>query len=459
VAELSLEEFQRNQARQISQEVIGQCEEREQKMQASWQKLWETAHQYLVALLRLLDQDYDESCEKSVHPLEKFNDDDLYYLVQVRIRTLKGHLASQEKQNINPELQIQLEGISEKYRQLIQDYSFFQSENKKLLYENAGLKAHLAVLHQAQKDAFIQTNRLARPSDEIVTVSNPDTLPNWMETWRSSKTFERTSTAILVMGETGMALRPSITKTMARKLLLSEDNHSLDEAVTRLIDPGDSIIQSDSSLEDQSSGSRTIPDDDEVNLGLIEAVEGVARLGSSSGGNYPDVLRLTPKGMLAYRLITGKDPKENEFDRLIRFHSTPEHTILNIQAAEMLVEGGYQIQGQVQEIRLSNGGTFIPDIIAADRKTGEIIFVEVERDVHKDQSTRKQKWINLYEASNGNFYIFCDNLSCQRVIQGEINLALGGLTFNSYLTNLHGLRSGKRAEKDGSLWLSKKQGK
>ncbi len=157
--------------------------------------------------------------------------------------------------------------------------------------------------------------------------------------------------------------------------------------------------------------------------------------------------------------MTGKDPKDNEYERLIHSHATPEHTILNIQAAEMLVEGGYQIQGQVQEIRLSNGGSFIPDIIAADRKTGEVIFVEVERDVHKDQSTRKQKWINLYEASNGTLYVVCDNLSCQRVIQGEINLALGGLAYNSYLTNLHGLRSGNRSEKNGSIWLSIKRGK
>jgi hypothetical protein len=117
------------------------------------------------------------------------------------------------------------------------------------------------------------------------------------------------------------------------------------------------------------------------------------------------------------------------------------------------------VQGQVQEIRPSNGGTFIPDITAADTKTGEVIFVEVERDVHKDQGTRKQKWINLYEASNGNIYVFCDNLSCQRVVQAEINMALGGLAYNSYLTNLHGLRTGKRSGKDGGIWLSIKQGK
>jgi hypothetical protein len=164
---------------------------------------------------------------------------------------------------------------------------------------------------------------------------------------------------------------------MARLLSLSEDNHSLDEAVNRLIDLGDPSIQSDSGLGAQSSCSLIILENSELNFGLIEAVEGIARPGSSSGGNYPDVLRLTPKGMLAYRLITGNDPKENEYDRLIRFHSTPEHTILNIQAAEILVEGRYQIHGQVQEICLSNGGTFIPDIIAVERKTGELIIVEV----------------------------------------------------------------------------------
>jgi hypothetical protein len=130
VADRSLEEFQRNQARQISQDVIGQCEEREQKMQTSWRKQWEHAHQHLVALLRLLDQDFDESCEKSVHPLDDFQDEDLFYLVQVRIRALKGDLVSQEMQRTYPDLQSQLEGMNNKYHQLAQNYSSVQEENK-----------------------------------------------------------------------------------------------------------------------------------------------------------------------------------------------------------------------------------------------------------------------------------------------------------------------------------------
>jgi len=86
-----------------------------------------------------------------------------------------------------------------------------------------------------------------------------------------------------------------------------------------------------------------------------------------------------------------------------------------------------------------------------------LIFVEVERDVHKDHHARKQRWLNAYHASNGNLYVFCDNLNCQRAVQAEINHALGGLNYNSYLTNLHGLRNEKRSGKDGGIWLASRQ--
>jgi hypothetical protein len=457
VADLTIEEFQKNQARQISRQVIGQCEEHERLMQTNWQKQWETSHGYLVVILRLLDQDFDEACEKSAHPLERYNDDDLSYLVQVRIRTLRSEHASQGRTNETSDLRNQLEVFNEKYQQLSLANSSLQAENKGLADENANLKAHLAVLRQAQKEALEIPNKYEDLAAEPIQPEPEQPLPEWMSVWHSSKTYDRTSLAVRVMGETGKALRPSITKMMARKLSLSEDNSSLDEAIIRLIVAEG--VKSDNSEAGRHVALGKGTANNEIVLGLIEVIEGIATQGSSAGGNHPDVLRLTQKGKLAYRIITGLQPKENEYDRLLPFHSTPEHTILNIQAAEILEEGGYQIQGQVQDIRLSNGGSFIPDITAVDRKTGEIIFVEVERDVHKDQGTRKQKWINLYEASNGNLYVFCDNLNCQRYIQGEINIALGGLTYDSYLTNLLGLRAGKRSEKDGSIWLSTKKGR
>jgi len=433
VVDLTLEEFQRNQSTRISREIIRQSEEHEQKMQANAQKLWENAHKHLVALLRLLDQDYDESCEKATRPLESFSDDDLAYLIHVRLRAMQGNASKMKKPDGTIDIKQSLKELSQKYADLEQTLLASQELNKKLQSEKSALEAHLAALRQIQKDDVSQNIQPQKTDTEESSGLTP--VPDWVKTWQSSKNFEKTSAAILVMGEMGIALRPSIIKQMANRLSLSAANKNLDEALNWLMSP----------------------EGNEVPI-LVEQINGVVEQGSSSGGNQPAVLHLTRDGQAAYQVLTGKIPKENEFDALIRHHSSPEHTILNIQAGEILVYEGYKIRGRAQTINLSNGETYIPDIIAVDPKTGEVIFVEVERDVSKDQISRKTKWMKFYEASNGNLYVFCDNLNCQRAIQGEINLALSGLSYNSFLTNLHGLRNGKRAGKDGSIWFSQRRG-
>ncbi|TDA67565.1 MAG: hypothetical protein D9V45_01510 [Chloroflexi bacterium] len=433
MVDLTLEEFQRNQSTRISREIIGQSEEHEQKMQANAQKLWENAHKHLVALLRLLDQDYDESCEKATRPLESFSDDDLAYLIHVRLRAMQGNASKMKKPDGTIDIKQSLKELSQKYADLEQTLLASQELNKKLQSEKSALEAHLAALRQIQKDDVSQNIQPQKTDTEESSGLTP--VPDWVKTWQSSKNFEKTSAAILVMGEMGIALRPSIIKQMANRLSLSAANKNLDEALNWLMSP----------------------EGNEVPI-LVEQINGVVEQGSSSGGNQPAVLHLTRDGQAAYQVLTGKIPKENEFDALIRHHSSPEHTILNIQAGEILVYEGYKIRGRAQTINLSNGETYIPDIIAVDPKTGEVIFVEVERDVSKDQISRKTKWMKFYEASNGNLYVFCDNLNCQRAIQGEINLALSGLSYNSFLTNLHGLRNGKRAGKDGSIWFSQRRG-
>jgi regulator of replication initiation timing len=434
MADFSVEEFQRNQSIRISKEIIEQSEEHEQKMQTDAQKLWENAHKQLIALLRFLDQDYDESCEKANRPLKSFSDDDLAYLIYVRLRAKQGEGSKKKIPDEIIEIKRSLKELSQKYTALEQTLLASQEMNKKLQAEKSALEAHLSALRQIQKDAVsldIQSPNMATDNPETLT-----TIPDWIKTWKESKAFEKTSTAILVMGEMGIALRPTIIKMMANRLSLSEANKNLDEALNWLMTTED----------------KTCP-------ALIEQVESVIDQGSSSGGNQPAVVHLTQDGKAAYQVLSGKPPKDNEFDMLIRHHSSPEHTILNIQVGEILVDEGYQIRGRAQSINLSNGETYIPDIVAVDPKTGEVIFIEVERDVNKDQVSRKQKWMKFYEASNGNLYVFCDNLNCQRTIQGEVNLALGGLAYNSYLTNLHGVRSGKRSERDTSIWLSQRKGK
>ena len=433
MVDLTLEEFQRNQSTRISREIIGQSEEHEQKMQANAQKLWENAHKHLVALLRFLDQDYDESCEKATRPLESFSDDDLAYLIHVRLRALQGSASKKiEPVKIN-EIKQRLIELNQKYSDLEQELIATQESKKKLQAEKAALEAHLAALRQIQKGDVAQNIQPQKTDNDESKNLTP--VPDWVQTWQSTNNFEKTSAVILVMGDMGIALRPSIIKQMAKRLSLSVANKNLDEALNLLMAPEGNKFPI-----------------------LVEQISGVVEQGSSSGGNQPAVLHLTQEGQVAYQVLTGKIPKENEYDTLIRHHSSPEHTILNIQVGEILVDEGYRIQGRAQSINLSNGETYIPDITAVDSKTGEVIFVEVERDVSKDQISRKTKWMKFYEASNGNLYVFCDNLNCQRAIQGEINLALSGLNYNSFLTNLHGLRNGKRAGKDGSIWFSQRKG-
>lgn len=433
MVDLTLEEFQRNQSTRISREIIGQSEEHEQKMQANAQKLWENAHKHLVALLRLLDQDYDESCEKATRPLESFSDDDLAYLIHVRLRTLQGPASKKIEPDAVNDLKQRLKELNQKYSDLERELIATQESKKNIQAEKAALEAHLAALRQIQKDEVAQDIQSPKSGTEESRDLKP--VPDWVKTWQSTKNYEKTSAAIFLMGEIGIALRPSIIKQMAKRLSLSAANKNLDEALNWLMSP----------------------EGNEFPI-LVEQISGVVEQGSSSGGNQPAVLHLTRDGQAAYQVLTGNIPKDNEFDALIRHHSSPEHTILNIQAGEILVDEGYRIQGRAQAINLSNGETYIPDIIAVDPKTGEVIFVEVERDVSKDQVSRKTKWMKFYEASNGNLFVFCDNQNCQRAIQGEINLALNGLNYNSFLTNLHGLRNGKRAGKDGTIWFSQRRG-
>lgn len=120
--------------------------------------------------------------------------------------------------------------------------------------------------------------------------------------------------------------------------------------------------------------------------------------------------------------------------------------------------GGYQILEEAPDIQLPDGSVFIPDLIALDRRTGEMIFVEVERDVNMDHNVRTRKWKNVSDATNGNIYVICDKINCERAIQAEIKRAVGDARFNSHLTNLNSLHKGKRGQ-DGGIWLSVRCGR
>jgi hypothetical protein len=432
----TLAEQQAKQAGRISDEMARQSIEHQQALQASAEKRWKIAHTGLVEIVRSLDSDYYDACQKSGHSIEGFDDEALHHWIVFRVKSLQNRLSQAMRPDNTSILQDQVDEAIQKIEDLQKEQKRLREIINGLQVENQQLSTHLHAIRQMQRPANPQGEPPARQQLEVQQepTQSTEAEPDWMKEWRSSRTFAKESTAIVLMGETGKCLRPSLVDLLAKKLNLSSNNSSLSETFNRLIN-----------FDTQG--------------GLVKLLRVFEQTGASTGGNYPDVLRLTERGQQVYQWLTGKAPIENEYERLLRRHKSPEHTLLNIQAAEALVEvGGYRIADQAPDIKLPDGGLFIPDLVAIDPRTGEMIFVEVERQAGKDRGARVRKWKNVLNATNGNIYVVCDNVGCERAMQTEINQALGDARFNSHLTNINSLRNGKRGQDEG-MWLSVRRGR
>lgn len=432
----TLAEQQAEQAGRISDEMARQSIEHQQALQASAEKRWKVAHTGLVEIVRSLDSDYYDACQKSGHTIEGFDDEVLHHWIVFRVKSLQNRLSQAMRPDNTSILQDQVDEAIQKIEDLQKEQKRLREIINGLQVENQQLSTHLHAIRQVQQPANPQGEPPARQQLEVQQepTQSTEAEPDWMKEWRSSRTFAKESAAIVLMGETGKCLRPSLVDLLAKKLNLSSNNSSLSETFNRLIN-----------FDTQG--------------GLVELLRVFEQTGASTGGNYPDVLRLTERGQQVYQWLTGKAPIENEYERLLRRHKSPEHTLLNIQAAEALEEvGRYRIAEQAPDIHLPDGGLFIPDLVAIDPRTGEMIFVEVERQAGKDRGARVRKWKNVLNATNGNIYVVCDNVGCERVMQTEINQALGDARFNSHLTNINSLRNGKRGQ-DGGMWLSVRRGR
>ena len=237
-----------------------------------------------------------------------------------------------------------------------------------------------------------------------------------MLVWRKAETFERDSTVLCLLGETGLARRPLIEQQAAERLGIRKAGGSLQALFNRL-----------------------------EGLQLIELFRPWDNSGAKTGGRTPDLVRLSEHGRLAYWLLAGTDPVQNEYDALLSRHVSPEHTLLNLQAADVLREAEYQVNSFPPDIHLPDGSLFRPDLVAIDPH-GKTLYIEVEVDANKNHEQRQAKWRNALQASGGEIYVFCDNRSCMRSIRSEINFSLGGQTAQCCLTNLADFQAGKRAQ-------------
>jgi regulator of replication initiation timing len=385
---------------------------------------WRKAQRVLVSLLETFAPEEVDQRLKNGRPLDHLPVDELEQLVRQQVgnrlhhvqRLLNDSQAAQRVQNLREQLEklmAQNEELQKENRQLQDQINHLETEKTDLLNRLAALGA---VLQEQQ-----QTNAEQEPGGSALGGSAPPE-PVWMATWRQAETFERDAGILKMIAETGLARRPVIEALAAALLGIKKAGGSLQALLTRLED-----------------------------LHLIERFRPWTAEGAGTGGKFPDLVRLTDQGRLAYWLLTSQQPQANEYDLLLERHVSPEHTLLNLQAADALREAGYQVDLTPQEITLPDGGLFRPDLAIVDDQ-GATHFVEVERDVDKNLEQRQAKWRNFCQASGGRMFVVCDNRSCMRNIRSEINYCLGNKPLAVSLTNLADLQTGKRGEGD-SVWL------
>ena len=239
----------------------------------------------------------------------------------------------------------------------------------------------------------------------------------WMMDWRSQAGFKTQSALLRIMGNTGLGRVPVIREQAATYLGYSKPSAG-------------GISKALAALE---------------KLGLLT----IRSAESGMQGRPPTLASLTELGQAAYIMLTNRPPQRSELETQAS-HVSDAHMLLNLEAADLLQQAGYEILAHGHRHYLDGVRQAVPDLTVY--KDGEVIYIEVERSGKK--SSRPEKWVNLCELTEGQIYVFCQYPRSQKQLAAEIQQALldHHLACHLTLTNLADLRTGDRGPEE-SLWL------
>jgi hypothetical protein len=124
----------------------------------------------------------------------------------------------------------------------------------------------------------------------------------WFDEWEAHNHYERSRDLLHLIGESGMCQRAALQEQINALWGVTSRNAMIDA------------------------------------VNLLERHSLVEILSAQSGkqGRPPQLLRLTERGRETFLLLFGKEPAPSELDKLLKRHKSPEHTALNLEAAEAL---------------------------------------------------------------------------------------------------------------------------
>jgi hypothetical protein len=287
----------------------------------------------------------------------------------------------------------QLEAENTRLREHVTRLERELAERERLVRQE---QARSATFQQALEDAHRRLGLIPgapKPGEEGSapgqSILPPERLPEWMQKWRREQTHERDLGLLRVLAETGVARRADAAQLFGAQEGVDPEAGSVARAFSRC-----------------------------SKLGLIELVE--ARSGTS-GSSIHHLVLLTEQGRDACRLLLGLEPVPSQTAELLARHKSPEHALLNLEAADLLREAGYAVDLFPGQVRLPGEPyerTFAPDLSASLH--GRTIFVEVERGVGGGVGERDRKWRNYYQATGGEFYVIVPDHKAMEAVRGEI---------------------------------------
>lgn len=350
-------------------------------------------------------------------PLETYSEEALLDRIQVILE--RNKLAHPPSANTAAHEAIQQ--VQARLKQSEAQVQQLEQEKRQLIEQLEAARNQLNAIQQA-------TDQTKRAEVVLPVIYQPETAqtPDWFREWQAGRGYENEERVTRLIGESGLARRPAIV-ALAQKVYqmgASSFHYSLDRLIERK---------------------------------MIEKAAPVEKTASI----VIDLLILTELGKAAYQQTTGQVAAESEY-AIFAHHSSPEHALLILEAADVLNAENYQVMlKDAENILLENGSQVRPDLVARSPE-GKIVFIEVERDAYKG-TPRVEKWRNLHTATHGELYIICENYACLCQVRNETNQVLEGMPYSRFLTDLRSLHGNpgrgvapKRNAKDGSMWIEKK---
>ncbi len=229
----------------------------------------------------------------------------------------------------------------------------------------------------------------------------------WFEAWQAHIHYERSRDLLRLLGESGLCQRATLQEQINAIWGITSRNAMIDA------------------------------------VSLLETHDLVEITSPQAGkpGRPSQLLRLTGRGQEAFLLLFGKDPAPSELDELLKRHKSPEHTALNLEAAEALrrrLNAVVDLYPPV--ITLDGGRQFAPDLVAT-LPGGEVIYVECERGTADANNPREHKWQNVYDATGGRLYVICPDPGSRSKVVSEINRWAGTRPITIRATDLGTLGS------------------